>query len=120
MSELVPLEIVPGAPRDMRVRIRNGKTTWPSLDQVEARLQVRQDESERAPLVVDLTPHLVLSYDENDLLILLHLTGNETRPLARKRGFYDLWVSDPGTSDLRAAQLIHGPFVGGTVVTSAS
>lgn len=106
MSEPVDLNMQAGEPYARRIRLTDGKTTWATLGDFEIRAQVRAGRNTTAPLKADLGPHLTPSYDANDIVIDLSLTGAETR--AQAGGYYDLFISDPGADDARAIRLLHG------------
>lgn len=112
------LTAVRGVPFARRIRVVAGTTIWATLDDFEVRAQVRSGRSESGRLVADLTEFLTVSLDDADILIDLVLTGAETRALA-SGGYYDILLSDVGTTDARALKLLAGQFTVNPTVTAA-
>jgi hypothetical protein len=50
----------------------------------------------------------------------MSLTGAETRELAQKSGYYDMFLSDVGVTDARAFRILYGPLSVAPAVTSAA
>lgn len=117
MSEPVDLNMQAGEPYARRIRLADGKTTWATLGDFEVRAQIRASRNTTAPLKGDLGPHLTPSYDGNDIVIDLSLTGAETR--AQAGGYYDMFISDTGATDARAVRLLHGTVRVATAITAA-
>jgi hypothetical protein len=112
----VQLDVKAGLPFSRRVRIVNGKHIWAELEDFEARMHIRVSEDSGSRLKYDFTPHLVTSFDNDDIIISWYLTGAQTRLL--KIGYYDLIISDPGNTDAKAIQVLHGYLTLHPVITS--
>lgn len=111
------LSIRSGLPFARRVRVTDGKNIWPSLTDFEARMQIRSSRDSESVLKFDFTSYLVKSFDNNDILIDWNLTGAQTRELPS--GYFDLILSDVGTTDSRAIQALQGYFQILSTVTAA-
>lgn len=116
-SESVRFSVKAGLPFGRRVRVTDGKNIWDNVDDFEARMQIREEESSTSHLKYDFTPHLVKSFDGNDIVIDWNLTGAQTRDL--KFGYFDLVVSDVGATDARAIHVIHGYLSLDSITTTA-
>lgn len=114
----VELAMTAGLPYSRRFRITNGKSVWPTLDLLEVRSQVRVRKQPTSALVGALTPFLTPSYDGDDIVIDLELTGAQTRTMIK--GYYDIVVSDVGATDERALSIASGKVKVGTLVTEAA
>lgn len=116
--QTVLLAVTRGVPFARTVRITGGTSIWATLDDFEVRAQVRAGRSELDALVADLGPYLSVSLDGADILIVLALSGAETRALAAG-GFYDILLSDVGTTDARALKVLAGQLTVNPTVTAA-
>lgn len=119
-SESVPgvfLKVRAGLPFRRRVRLTDGKLTfWDNLSLFEARMQIRVDKDSRSRLKYDFTPHLATAFDANDILVSWNLSGAETLEL--KGGYFDLILSDIGTTDETAIPILWGTIDVTPIVTS--
>jgi hypothetical protein len=106
MAEPTPLDVQAGIPYSRRIRITNGKNLWANLADFEVRSQVRAGRQITSQLKADLGPFLVASFDGNDIVIDLTLTGADTRALVG--GNYDILVTDTGATDARGLRVLHG------------
>lgn len=114
----VELAMTAGLPYARRFRVQGGKLVWSNLDQMEVRSQIRQRKTPTSPLVGALTPFLTASYEGDDILIDLELTGAQTRAMVK--GYYDIIISDVGTTDARALPVASGKVKVSTLVTEAA
>lgn len=112
------LTVIGGQPFTLRVRMKAGIDMWATLDLFEARMQVRDRPNEWGKLLNDLSDYLTTSYDGDDVLVDLAMTGQETRAL--RSGFYDMFVSDTGTTDTKAVRLLYGTFTADRAITAAA
>jgi hypothetical protein len=112
------LTIQAGEPYARRIRVVDGKNIWATLDLFEVRCQVRDGDSEQYPLVSDLSIYFTPSYDLNDIVIDIAMTGQQTRTVGP--GFYDVFLSDVGAVDARAIRILDGNLVVLPAVTAGS
>lgn len=105
-TEAVRFDVKVGLPFSRRIRVTDGKNIWADLDDFEARMQIRATDDSSSQLRYDFTPHLVKSFDVNDIIVEWNLTGEQTREL--QFGYFDLVLSDTGVVDARAIQVIYG------------
>lgn len=117
-STPVALEMTAGLPYSRRFRVQDGKLVWPTLDTFEVRSQIRKRKTPTSELLGALTPFLTPSYDEDDIVVDLELTGAQTREVVG--GYYDIIISDVGTTDARAIPIASGKVKVGTLVTEAA
>lgn len=117
---MTDLTMTRGLPFRRSVRIVDGTSLWPTLDDFEVRMQARTGQGETYPLVLDFTPHLTPSVDGADIVVDISLTGEETRALAESQGYYDMLVSDVGVVDEEAIKALDGRLTIGPTVTTAS
>ena len=128
-STPVDLRMRAGLPYGRRFRMQDGKNTWANLADFEVRCQVRQGKTDDSLFLFNLTPYLTPSYDVNDIVVDLVMTGADTRE-ARSAillltevaavGNYDLIISDVGVEDARAIPLASGKVKIDTLVTAAA
>lgn len=111
-------DVVQGVPWSTTVTVVDAKLTWPSLDDLEVRSEVRDGPSLDYALIADLRAFMDVSFDGDDLVIAISASGSHTR--AWRSGYYDIFVSDVGTVDARAIRPLHGEFVVASAVTAAS
>lgn len=109
--------ITAGLPFARRIRVANGKNFWSELTDFEVRMQVRASKAYTSELLFDFTPWLVTTFDGNDIVIDWNLTGAQTR--AVKSGYFDLVLSDVGTTDGSAIRALSGYFKVSSTTTSA-
>lgn len=114
----VNLKITAGLPYARRIRIKDGKNVWPSLDDLEVRSEVRVGVSSTSKLKATLRPFITPSFDLNDLILDLQMTGNATRSLLG--GYYDIVVSDVGPTDTRAIKVVGGTLTVEKLVTAGT
>lgn len=117
-STPVELIVTAGLPYTRAIRITGGAAIWPELDQFEVRSQVRAGKTEQTALLNDLRPFITKTIVENDIVLLLSMTGAETRTL--NAGYYDVILSDPGVTDARAISALSGKIKIKQLVTAAS
>lgn len=120
MSTQASLELVAGEPYSARITVTDGKDVWATADLFEVRSQARRYQAETSTLIADFTPSLTKGYTANDIVITLTLTGEQTRQIAGKSGFYDMFISDVGLTDAKAFRILYGPLSVANAVTSAS
>lgn len=118
MSEATNLAMQAGIPYARRIRITGGKNLWATLDAFEVRSQVRSGRQVSTPLKYDLTPHLTPSFDANDIVIDLALTGAQTRTVLG--GNYDMLITDAGTTDAQGMRVLHGTLTVEPTTTDAA
>lgn len=118
MSEPTDLAMQAGIPYARRIRITDGKNLWASLDAFEVRSQVRAGRQTSSPLKYDLTPHLTPSFDANDIVVDLVLTGAQTRTMVG--GNYDMLVTDAGAVDAQGMRVLHGTLTVEPTTTDAA
>lgn len=104
----------------MSARVVNGTTIWASLDECEVRSQIRQYGNEASRLLLDLTPFLSMALDGADIVVTLNVPGSMTRTLPQGNGYFDMIISDVGTTDSRAITLHSGIADITPAVTSAA
>lgn len=101
-----PLNMTAGLPYNRRIRIKDGKNVWSLLGDFEIRSEVRVSESPTATLKTTLSSFFNASFDVNDIILDLNLTGKDTRSLSG--GYYDVVLSDTGSVDARAIRVLFG------------
>lgn len=101
-----PLNINAGLPYNRRIRIKGAAKTWPSLDDFEVRCQLRVSASAKSRLKQTLSSYFLPSIDGEDIVLDLKLTGANTRVLPS--GYYSVVVSDKGSIDERAIEVLRG------------
>jgi hypothetical protein len=97
-----------GRPFSQSIRVKNAKNIWPTLDLLEVRAQMRSGMGESDALIANLHDYMTCAFDENDLVVTLSMTGEQTRELYNRqwgtlrRGYFNIIISDVGTVDSRA------------------
>lgn len=112
----VNLVITAGLPYSRRIRIKDGKNVWTSLDDFEIRSQVRAGPTQRAKLKASLESFFTPSYDGNDIVLDFSMTGSATSSLSK--GYYDVIISDKGAVDTRGIKVMGGILTVRPLVTS--
>jgi len=102
----VNLNITKGLPYSRRIRVTDGKLTWPTLDELEVKSDVRVSAVSTGTLKGSLAAFITPSFEGNDLILELRMSGKDTRTFSG--GFYDIVVSDKGTDDIRAIRVLKG------------
>lgn len=110
MSSYRSLTMTAGKPFSQKIRVTDGKDVWPNLGDFEVRAQLRAGRTTSDSLIANLHESMSSSFDANDIVIDWSLTGEDTRsmfglstwPAKRKRGFFNIILSDVGTVDGRA------------------
>ena len=118
MAEPYAFRFQAGVPYAQTIRVTGAKATWPTLDAFEVRAQVRSGRTETSPLKDDLARFITASFDDDDILLTVSLTGQDTR--AFKDGYYDIFISDPDTVDARAIRVLHGEITVNPAITDAA
>ncbi|WP_028637708.1 hypothetical protein [Nocardioides sp. URHA0032] len=118
MADPTPLDVQAGVPYSRRIRITDGKNLWANLADFEVRSQVRAGRQITSPLKADLRPFLAASFDGNDIVIDLTLTGADTRTLVG--GNYDILVTDTGATDALGLRVLHGTLTIAPTTTAAT
>lgn len=120
------LTIKAGRPFAREIRAVGQAAVWPNVNAVEVRSQARIGRSEQYPLIDpalgNLHQFMDLRIDGADVVIDMALTGADTRALAEHitaNTFYDVWLSDVGTTDERALQLLEGRLIVEHTITAA-
>lgn len=116
-TDPVYLELTAGLPYARRIRMTDGKLAWPLLTDFEVRSHVRAGKDTTSPLLYDLAVHMTPSYDVNDILVDISLTGAQTRLIPP--GNFDVIISDPGVEDVRAVRLASGKIKVASLITAA-
>lgn len=114
------LTIVSGLPfgKEINISLPTGRTWWTQLSNFEVLFQIREDKMRDSPLVKDMSEYLTVSMPESDTIkVEIFMTGAETRDL-EQGGFYDILVSDTGTTDARAYRVLKGTVKRQTVITA--
>jgi hypothetical protein len=120
MTKNVPFPITAGLPfsKTFNVTLPTGRNWWTNLEDFEAKAQVREKPDVSSPLVLDLAPYMTLAFDNEDFVsITIEMTGEDTRSLTRS-GYYDVILSDVGSTDARAYKLSQGSVRFTPLVTS--
>lgn len=118
MSDPVLLEITAGLPYRRRIRVTNGTSLWANLVDFEVRSQLREGKTISSTLLLDLAQFITKSLDGADIVLVLAMTGAETRTLSD--GYFDIILSDPGIEDENAIPALTGKVKIGTLITAAS
>lgn len=105
-SQSVRFDVKAGLPFARQIRITNGKNIWATLEAFEARMHIREERDVTSSLKYDFSPHIIKSFDVDDIVLAWSLTGAQTRELSS--GYFNLLVSDIGSVDDRAIQVIFG------------
>lgn len=104
------LVITSGLPyaKEIVITLPVGRTWWTQLSDFEVLMQLREEKRRDSTLVKDLTQYLTVTMDDaNTVSVQFSMTGADTRALDRG-GFYDVLISDVGTTDARAYILLFG------------
>lgn len=105
---LTDLTIVKGLPYRRSIRVKNGTNVWPTVDDFEVRSQVRVSDDPRSTLKTDLASFITSRVEGADIVLDLAMTGAETRTI--HGGYYDIVVSDKGSTDINAIRVLGGKF----------
>jgi hypothetical protein len=97
-----------GLPFARRFRVLGATAVWPDLPSFEVRSQVRARKSPDSELKMDLAQFITMSIEGEDIVGDISLTGSETYTLTS--GYYDVVLSDPGTTDARLIPVLEGDF----------
>lgn len=120
MADPVDLEITAGLPfsKTFAVTLTEGRSYWNEVNQFEVLAQVRKKKERTSDLVLDLAGFIsVTKVNANLFVFELKMSGLQTRSLSAP-GFYDILMSDPGTTDNRAYIISHGKVRRDTVITA--
>lgn len=115
IKEGTPLKMQAGVPYARRIRVEDGKNVWSTLDAFEVHSEVRATASVNAPLHGNLGQYMTPSFDGNDIVIDLALTGQQTRTL--QSGYYDVLLTDAGSADAKGLLILFGPLTVKPVTT---
>lgn len=110
MSTKVPMRITAGLPfkRVIVVTLPGDRDWWTNRSDFEVVFQIRTAPRNTAPLILDATKHLTVTYSTgNSVTIEINMSGSDTRRLT-KSGYYDILMSDTNSSDGRAFVIVHG------------
>jgi hypothetical protein len=106
----VPLKITSGLPflKVIVVTLPTGRDWWTDVSDFELLCQFREEADVASPLILDVADYFTPEFDGADnIIIRFSMTGSDTR-LVTKSGYYDLVISDVGTTDARAYTLLKG------------
>lgn len=117
-SPSVDFMLTAGLPYNRKIRAIGAAKVWPTLEDFEVLSQIRSERSSSSRLLGSLLPYLSASIDGDDIVLDLEMTGAQTRQTPE--GFYDIIISDPGSTDLRAISVLSGRVVVGSLVTGVS
>jgi len=115
-----PLTITSGLPfaKEINISLPVDRTWWLELIDFEILMQIREEKSRSSTLVMDMADFLTITkLDANNFRTNIRMNGSDTRTLLRG-GFYDIIMSDPGTTDGRAYVILKGPVKRLTVITA--
>lgn len=121
MAIQVPFYITSGIPyaKEITVTLPTGRAWWTLITDFEVKAQIREGVDSAAPLLLDLTPFISDTFaGANNVIITLDMNGSETRQLL-KSGYYDILLSDNGTTDGRVIRVLDGPVYRDSVITAA-
>lgn len=94
--------------KELSVTLPSGRSWWTNLTQFEVLFQIREGKARETPLVKDLAEFLNVSMiNANQFKIDFIMTGSNTRDLTRG-GYFDIIMSDVGTTDARAFVILNG------------
>lgn len=102
------LKVVAGRPFSQTIRVKNIRNIWATADELEVRAQLRVGPNSTDSLIDNLHTRMTYSYDVNDLVIVLSMTGAQTRALVARQwsptghAYFNIVISDVGTADSRA------------------
>lgn len=120
MAKQVPFHITSGLPfgKSIVVTLPTGRGWWTARPQFEVLCQVREAPDEASPLLLDLAQFMDVAFTAPDTVTIdLNMSGSETRFL-RQSGYYDIIISDPLPTDVRAIRVLDGPVYRTTVTTA--
>ena len=120
MTKSVTFSITAGLPfsKTFIITLPTGRSWWLQRQNFEVRAQIREKPDTSSTLILDLIDYINVTYASNVITVYLQMSGEDTRKLTRS-GFYDLIVSDVGTTDQRAYKIVEGPARVSPLVTSA-
>ena len=120
MTKSVTFSITAGLPfsKTCIITLPTGRSWWLQRQNFEVRAQIREKPDTASGLILDLLDYITFTYANNVITVYLQMSGEDTRKITRS-GFYDLVVSDVGTTDARAYKIIEGPARITPLVTSA-
>lgn len=114
MTDEVPLDLVHGQPASLQATIIGGATRWPGGYQLRGAIK----NATRLATLLVLDSHLSAEPVGDDLVVTLQLTGSTVRQVL-VNGYYDIFVSEPGTAEANSLRAAHGPVMVELVVTGA-
>lgn len=120
-TTIIPLNIRSGVPFTFEfvVTLPSGRSWWTDISQFEILAQIRDLPAYTSRLQFDLSKFFTVTLDAPDAyMVRLFLTGEQTRLITRS-GYYDVIMSDVGTTDARAEVLLAGQVLLNSVVTAA-
>ncbi len=104
--------IIRGLPFRREIRIEGGKNVWSGLSDFEVRAQLRKKKAMDSELICDLHTFMTKAYgvdtQVDDIIITWSMTGSETLSALTAKGYYDVIVSDSGSTDARAIEALSG------------
>ena len=118
IDSLVDLIITAGLPFGRRVRVSGGTNVWPTLVDFEVRSQIRREPNSISELLGDLRPYITPSIDGVDIVLDIEMSGAQTRLIPE--GYFDIVISDPGSTDTRAISVLTGRIKIKTLVTAVT
>ena len=113
-------EIVSGLPfsKEIRVSLPPGRTWWTNTSEFEVLMQVRKDKKRDSELILDLAQYLDVTMSDADTIkVMFSMGGHDTRGL-HASGFFDMILSDVGTTDDRAFVVLYGTVKRSSVITA--
>lgn len=112
-------EMHAGIPFARVIRVTDGKNVWGDLDDFEVRCQLRKGKSTTSGLILNLHDYMTVDFGGDDIVITWTMTGAEVR-VFDANGYYDLILSDTGTTDARAIRVLDGQVHVRNTITSAA
>lgn len=109
------LNIVSCLPYNRRIRVKGAAATWPTVDDLEVRSDIRVSADKRSTLKSSLTPFITPSIIGEDVVLDLNLTGDQSETLSG--GYYDIVVGDAGHIENRAIRVLGGKLTVKPLVT---
>lgn len=103
-----PLDVVAGLPLHERFRVTNGKDIWSDLDLFTVVFVLSESQDPKARPFSNLAQYVVVSYDDNDIVLDWSMLGLQTKFL--KSGYYRLDLSDIGENPVKIIRILSGQF----------
>lgn len=117
-GSMVDLMLTAGLPFSRRVRVSGGANIWSTLVDFEVRSQIRREADSTSELLGSLIPYITPSIDGADIVLDIEMSGSQTRIIPE--GYFDIVISDPGSTDLRAISVLTGRIKLSNLITAVS